>query len=235
MNFWSYENKFILPGIAWMRPFVWHPQTNPFPKTKVDRFNRKKPFLKMSDTVHEGVAAFANLLTVCLLICQFFGFLDSRFAICRFSIFCLFLSQLCMSLCSSVISFFGLLSLISSFFLAGSWWGESAKRGKNNIPRDAAYATVPTFVEDKKAFLHNGNSLKGGEDGGGRRKSYQCLPGEGGTIRIVSYSGKIEGSNSHGEGLRKILYQAYHMLKEVKSVDKLTCQNFQICRVFLPE
>jgi hypothetical protein len=30
-----------------MRPFVWHPQTNPFPKTKVDRFNRKKPFLKM--------------------------------------------------------------------------------------------------------------------------------------------------------------------------------------------
>ncbi len=34
-----------------MRSFVWHPQTNPFPKTKVDRFNRKKPFLKMSDTL----------------------------------------------------------------------------------------------------------------------------------------------------------------------------------------
>jgi hypothetical protein len=27
-------------------------------------------------------------------------------------------------------------------------------------------------------------------------------------IRIVPYSGKIEGSDSHGEGLRKILYQA---------------------------
>jgi hypothetical protein len=37
-----------------MRPFVWHPQTNPFPKTKVDRFfNRKKPFLKMSDTLDD--------------------------------------------------------------------------------------------------------------------------------------------------------------------------------------
>ncbi len=46
MNFWSYENKFIFPGISWMRPFVWHPQTNPFPKTKVDRFNRKKTISK---------------------------------------------------------------------------------------------------------------------------------------------------------------------------------------------
>jgi hypothetical protein len=65
--------------------------------------------------MHSGVPAFANLLSVCLLICQFFGFLDSRFAIHRFSIFCLFLSQLCMSVCSSVVSFFGLLSLFLSF------------------------------------------------------------------------------------------------------------------------
>jgi hypothetical protein len=56
-----------------------------------------------------------------------------------------------------------------------------------------------------------------------------------GAIRIVSYLGKIEGSDSHAEGLRKFLYQAYHMLKKVKSVIILTCQHFQICRVFLPE
>ncbi len=29
-----------------MRPFVWHPWTNPFPKTKVDRFNRQKTISK---------------------------------------------------------------------------------------------------------------------------------------------------------------------------------------------
>jgi hypothetical protein len=50
-NLESYENKFIFPGISWMRPFVWHRQTSPFSKTKVDRFNRKKPFLKMSNTL----------------------------------------------------------------------------------------------------------------------------------------------------------------------------------------
>ncbi len=44
-----------------------------------------------------------------------------------------------------------------------------------------------------------------------------------GLIRIVSYSGKIEVSDSQGEGLRKILYQAYHMLKKVKSVNMSTC------------
>ncbi len=36
---------------------------------------------------------------------------------------------------------------------------------------------------------------------------YPSLEREG-AIRIVSYSGKIEGSDSHDEGLRKILYQA---------------------------
>jgi hypothetical protein len=35
-----------------------------------------------------------------------------------------------------------------------------------------------------------------------------------GAIRIVSYLGKIEGSDSQGEGLTKILYQAYHVLKK---------------------
>ncbi len=68
----------------------------------------------------------------------------------------------------------------------------------------------------------------------GRNPIYVSLEREG-AIRIVSYSGKIEGSDSHGEGLRKILYQAYHMLKKVKSVNMLTCQHFQICRVFPPE
>ncbi len=53
-EFLDLGKKLIFPGISWMRPFVWHPQTNPFPKTKVDRFNRKKPFLKMSDTLNLG-------------------------------------------------------------------------------------------------------------------------------------------------------------------------------------
>jgi hypothetical protein len=55
----------------------------------------------------------------------------------------------------------------------------------------------------------------------GRNPIYVSLEREG-AIRILSYSGKIEGSDYHGEGLRKILYQAYHMLKKVKSVDMLT-------------
>jgi hypothetical protein len=45
----------------------------------------------------------------------------------------------------------------------------------------------------------------------------------------------IEGSDSQGESLRKKLYQAYHMLQKVKSVDMSTCRHFQICRVFPPE
>jgi hypothetical protein len=52
----------------------------------------------------------------------------------------------------------------------------------------------------------------------GRNPVYISLDREG-AIRIVSYSRKIEGSDSHGEGLRKILHQAYHMLKKVESVD----------------
>ncbi len=39
-----------------MRPFVWHPQTNPFWKTKVDRFNRKKQLLKMLTPLAVAVA-----------------------------------------------------------------------------------------------------------------------------------------------------------------------------------
>ncbi len=45
-DFLELRNKFIFPGIAWTRPFVWHPQTIPFLKTKVDRFNRKKTISK---------------------------------------------------------------------------------------------------------------------------------------------------------------------------------------------
>ena len=37
-----------------------------------------------------------------------------------------------------------------------------------------------------------------------------------------------------GESLRKILYQAYHMLKKVKSAQMSTCWHFQICRVLSP-
>jgi hypothetical protein len=60
---------------------------------------------------------------------------------------------------------------------------------------------------------------------------------EGATIRIVFILGEamIESSDSQGEGLRKILYQAYHMLKKVKSVNMLTCRHFEICHVFPPE
>ncbi len=37
MNIWSHENKFIVPSIAWMSPFVWHTQTNILLITKVNR------------------------------------------------------------------------------------------------------------------------------------------------------------------------------------------------------
>jgi hypothetical protein len=37
-----------------------------------------------------------------------------------------------------------------------------------------------------------------------------------------SWKDTIEGSDSQGEGLRKILYQAYHMLKKVKYAQMLT-------------
>ncbi len=47
-----------------------------------------------------------------------------------------------------------------------------------------------------------------------------------GAIRIVLYLGKIDGSDSQGEGLWKILYQAYHMLKKVKYAQMKTCQHF---------
>ncbi len=56
---------------------------------------------------------------------------------------------------------------------------------------------------------------------------------------IMSFSilslGKREGSDSRGESLRKILYQAYHLLKKVKSAQLLTCRYFHICHVFLPK
>ncbi len=55
------------------------------------------------------------------------------------------------------------------------------------------------------------------------------------TIRRVSYLEKIEGSDSHSEVKQKKLYQAYHMLKKVKSVNMSTSQHFQIYLVFLPE
>ena len=42
------------------------------------------------------------------------------------------------------------------------------------------------------------------------------------------------GSDSQGKSLRKILYQAYHMLKKVKSAQKSACPNLSVCRVFPP-
>ncbi len=38
----------------------------------------------------------------------------------------------------------------------------------------------------------------------------------------------IEGSDSQEEGLHKILYQAYHMLKKVKYAQMLTCQKLRL-------
>ena len=45
---------------------------------------------------------------------------------------------------------------------------------------------------------------------------------------------EFEGSDPQGESLRKFLFQAYHMLKKVKSAQMLSCQYFHICRVFPP-
>jgi hypothetical protein len=44
----------------------------------------------------------------------------------------------------------------------------------------------------------------------------------GGVEMFFISSGKMEGSDSQGEGLRKILYQAYHMLKKVEFAQMLT-------------
>ncbi len=54
-----------------MRPFVWHPQTNPFPKATVDRFNRKKTiFLKMSDTLIGNGVCTPNNFAITTELCQ---------------------------------------------------------------------------------------------------------------------------------------------------------------------
>ena len=47
-------------------------------------------------------------------------------------------------------------------------------------------------------------------------------------------SGEIEGSDPQGQNLRKILYQAYHMLKKVKSAQMSACPNLSVGRVFPP-
>jgi hypothetical protein len=58
---------------------------------------------------------------------------------------------------------------------------------------------------------------------GRRRQSYLCLPEEGGGNQDSIILGEDRGSDSQGEGQRKILYQAYHILKKVKYAQMLTC------------
>jgi hypothetical protein len=65
------------------------------------------------------------------------------------------------------------------------------------------------------------------------QQSYLCLHSSTAILSMSSWrgsnkdsflsSGKIEGSDSQGEGLHKILYQAYHMLKKVKYAQMSTC------------
>jgi hypothetical protein len=64
---------------------------------------------------------------------------------------------------------------------------------QHDISYDAANATVPTFVEDKKAYLHKRNSPKGGGDKDQSWKSYLYLPGEGGNNQESIILGKDRG------------------------------------------
>jgi len=51
---------------------------------------------------------------------------------------------------------------------------------------------------------------------------------------IFLSSGEIEGSDPQRQSLRKILYQAYHMLKKVKSAQMSACPNLSVGCVFPP-
>jgi len=51
---------------------------------------------------------------------------------------------------------------------------------------------------------------------------------------IFLSSGEIEGSDPQRQSLRKILYQAYHMLKKVKSAQMSACPNLSVGHVFPP-
>jgi hypothetical protein len=53
------------------------------------------------------------------------------------------------------------------------------------------------------------------------------------TLGVLKYLRKSK--SLFMESLRKILYQAYHLLKKVKSAEMSTCEHFQICLVFPPE
>ena len=52
------------------------------------------------------------------------------------------------------------------------------------------------------------------------------LRGRGSWESLFNHRGKFEGSDPQGENLRKFLYQAYHMLKKVKSAQMLTWRIF---------
>jgi hypothetical protein len=83
---------------------------------------------------------------------------------------------------------------------------------------EAQYPTTPTSILQRTTTAH----------------SYPLLPSpqrHTPAIRIVSYSGKIEGIDFQGEGLRKILYQAYHMLKNqiCSNVDMSAFSNNLSC------
>jgi hypothetical protein len=129
-----------------------------------------------------------------------------------------------MSVCSSVVSFIGLLSLFSSFF----FWRDLDEGNQQGEERIIFLMTPPTqqcqlLLKTKKLIcIMETHQKEERMETEGRNPIYVFLEREG-AIRIVSYSGKIEGSDSHGEGLRKCFYQAYHMLKKVKSVNMSTC------------
>jgi hypothetical protein len=119
-----------------------------------------------------------------------FWFLGQQICHSQIFHFHLFLSQLCMSVCSSVVFFLVCCPVFCLFF-----WQDLD---------EAQYPTTPTSILQRITTAH----------------SYPLLPSPHcrthAAIRIVSHSGKIECSDSQEEGLSKFLYQAYPMLKKVK-------------------
>ncbi len=51
MNIWSYENKFIIPGITSRSSFVWHPQPTKFQKVRGTKFMEICSILKIPATL----------------------------------------------------------------------------------------------------------------------------------------------------------------------------------------
>jgi hypothetical protein len=75
---------------------------------------------------------------------------------------------------------------------------ELARRGKNNISLATTNATVPTFVEDNKAYSRNGNSPKRRrgwfyvevEEMALPRQSYQCICSSAAILSMSPWRGR---------------------------------------------